>query len=52
MATAVVLVIIIAAVAAATVKIIKDKSKGKCTGCPYAGTCQKHSCPSSDKSGE
>jgi len=28
--------------------IVKEKKKGNpCIGCPYAGSCQKHSCGSS-----
>ncbi|MCQ2584729.1 MAG: FeoB-associated Cys-rich membrane protein [Treponema sp.] len=44
MATAIVLLLIFIAVIIAIIKIVKDKAKGKCTGCPYSGQCSKHSC--------
>ena len=43
MATAIVLAVIVSAVTIAVITIVKDKRKGKCTGCPYCGNCSKHS---------
>ena len=47
MATAIVLAVIVSAVTIAVITIVKDKAKGKCTGCPYCGNCSKHSCSES-----
>ncbi len=45
MATAIVLVIIVALVTLAIIKIVKEKRKGhKCIGCPCAGSCHKKNC--------
>lgn len=45
MATLIVLAVIVIAAALAVIRIRKNKAKGKCAGCPYAGNCPKHSCP-------
>lgn len=44
MATAIVLAVIVTAVTIAIITIVKNKARGKCTGCPYCGNCHKQSC--------
>lgn len=44
MATALVIAVIVIFVVLAVVKMIKGRSKGKCAGCLYAGSCNKEKC--------